>query len=55
MNTHLKGEGGPWPATPRVEITSGGDVPVIRVAPDDAERVERVDVYYCLNTRVVVQ
>src|SRR5262249_5023388 len=49
MNIHLKGEGGPWPATPRVEIASGGDVPVIRIAPEDAERVERVDVYYCLN------
>ena len=52
MDAHLKGEGGPWPATPRVEIASGGDVPVVRVAPADAERVEQVDVYYCLNNDV---
>lgn len=49
MDVHLKGAGGPWPATPRVEIGARDGVPVVRVTPSDMDRVERVDAYYCLN------
>jgi hypothetical protein len=50
MDAHLKGAGGPWPATPGVELGAAGGVPVVRVAPADPDRVDRVDAYYCLNT-----
>ncbi|MDB5306751.1 MAG: hypothetical protein JWO38_953 [Gemmataceae bacterium] len=50
MDAHLKGTGGPWPATPRVTVEGGRDgVPVARVSPVDPGRVAHVDVYYSLN------
>ncbi len=49
MDAHLKGEGGPWPASPRVEIDAQGGVPLVRVRPAGPDRVERADLYYCLN------
>ena len=30
MDVHLKGTGGPWPATPRIEIGARDGVPVVR-------------------------
>ncbi len=52
MDWQLKGKGGPWPRTPGVEIASAGGVPRIRVTTDDSSRIEKVDVYYCLNDSV---
>jgi hypothetical protein len=49
MDTHLKKTGQPWPATPRIEIGARGGVPIVRVSPAHSDRVERVDLYYCLN------
>ncbi len=48
MDVHLKGRGGPWPKTPVLAITGPG-VPEIHLRPDQADRVKRVDLYYCLN------
>src|SRR5262245_5191467 len=49
MDVHLKGTGGPWPATPRIDIEERGGVPVMRVTPASPDEVERADLYYCLN------
>ncbi|WP_165226417.1 alpha/beta hydrolase family protein [Aquisphaera insulae] len=49
MDAHLKGAGGPWPASPRVEVDASDGVPVVRVVAADPDRVERADLYYCLN------
>jgi dienelactone hydrolase len=49
MDAHLKGMGGPWPATPRVEVGVRDGVPVLRVTPADPDRIARADLYYCLN------
>jgi dienelactone hydrolase len=48
MDTHLKGAHPAWPATPHIEF-AGGEVPQVRVVPDNASDVERVDIYYCLD------
>jgi hypothetical protein len=48
MDVHLRGRGGPWPKTPGIEVTGPG-VPQIRLLPDQSNRVQRVDLYYCLN------
>ncbi len=50
MDWQLKGKGGPWPETPGIEISSANGVPRIRVRPDNGSPIQRVDVYYCLNT-----
>src|SRR5262245_47479614 len=49
MDVHLKGTGGPWPATPRIDVEERGGVPVMRVTPASPDEVERADLYYCLN------
>jgi dienelactone hydrolase len=49
MDTHLKKTGQPWPATPQIEIGARGGVPIVRVTPANPDRVERADLYYCLN------
>ena len=48
MDAFLRGRGGPWPATPRVELAGPG-VPRLRILPADPDNVERVDLYYCLD------
>jgi len=49
MDWQLKGKGAPWPETPKIEIAAARGVPQIRVTPDAASRIEKVDIYYCLN------
>jgi dienelactone hydrolase len=48
MDAHLKHAERRWPTTPTLEIEGAG-IPKVRVVPEDPERVERVDLYYCLN------
>lgn len=50
MDWQLKGKGSRWPETPEITIASAGGMPQIRVKPDSSSTVDRVDVYYCLNT-----
>lgn len=54
MDWQLKGRGGPWPETPELEITSTEGVPRVRVLPDSGSPIERVEVYYALNTTSAV-
>jgi len=49
MSAHLKGTPAVWPATAQIEIAGADPMPLVRVAPADADQVERVDVYYALN------
>jgi hypothetical protein len=50
MGWQLKGEGGPWPETPRIELAAAVDgVPRIRVEPDAPGQVDRVDIYYAID------
>jgi hypothetical protein len=48
MDCHLKGTTPAWPATPTIEILGGG-VPRIKVVPANADDLQKIDLYYCLN------
>ncbi len=48
MDTHLK-ERGSWPKTPRLAFIAG-TVPTVQVVPDRPDDVERVEIFYCLNS-----
>ena len=49
MDVQLKGQGGPWPKIPRLEVVGAGMVPELRLHPERGDEIERVEMLYALN------
>ena len=49
MAWHLKGEGRPWPVTPKAAFVTDGPIPVVTVHPADPDDVSEVSIHVSLD------